>query len=95
MSPRSIIACRLHRTSVLESFVASLRMQSTTRQLTTRSRDVINFACANRCTDESLHCFTNEHSDTKANAFRAQQIQLCRGMLQLHAAAMAGNLHLD
>jgi hypothetical protein len=39
--------------------------------------------------------FTNEHSVTKANAFRGQQIQFCRGMLQLHAAAMAGNLHLD
>jgi len=39
--------------------------------------------------------FTNEHSGTEANAFRGQQIQFCRGMLQLRAVAMAGDLHLD
>jgi len=44
---------------------------------------------------QKLALFTNEHSVTKANTFRAQQIQYCRGMLQLGAAAMAGNLHFD
>jgi len=39
--------------------------------------------------------FTNEHSGTKVNAFRAQQIRFCRGMLQLQTAAMAGSLHLN